>query len=93
MKQTERFNTLIEFEPELGLYRCEDIVKELDEELSVYLNGFDHDKLVERYDSEDKTYDIIMHCQLDSCSIAMIRGYLDACGIKGLYHIYNRLAN
>ena len=88
MKQTERFNTLIEFEPELGLYRCEHIVDVLDERF-----GFDHDELVERYDHEDKVYDIIMHCQLDEEQRKSVKKYLDSNGCEGLYHFYNRLAN
>ena len=88
MTQTERFNTLIEFETELAFIRCEAIVAELDK-----LYNFDHDELVERYDTEDKAYDIIMHCNMDQDMRNSVKEYLDNHGYKGLYHFYNRLAN
>ena len=89
MKQTERFNHLIEFETELSFSRCEEIVANLDE-----LFKFNHDELVERYDTEDKVYDIIMHCDWTPGLEKSIKEYLDnCCGLKGLYHIYRKLSN
>lgn len=88
MKQTERFNTLIEFENEVGIIKGLNIVAELDK-----LYGFDHDELIERYDTENKVYDIIMHCNMDQDMRNSVKEYLDKHGCKGLYHFYNRLAN
>lgn len=87
MKQIERFNTLIEF-VDTGLYAAEEIVKKLDETYS-----FDHDEVIERYDTEDKAYDVIMHCRLDEDERELVKGYLDNHGFKDSYYLYDRLCD
>ena len=86
-QQTERFNTLIEF-IDTGLYAAEEIVKKLDETY-----GFDHDDVIERYDTENKVYDVIMHCNLSDDQRDLVKDYLDNNGFKDNYYIYNRLSN
>lgn len=87
MKQTERFNTLIEF-IDTGLLAAEEIIKKLDE-----VHPFSHDEVIERYDTEDKVYDVIMHCNLSDDQRDLVKDYLDNNGFKDNYYIYNRLSN
>lgn len=79
-----RFTHLIDFDSELGLYACEDIVNSLDKFLT-----FGHSEVIEHYDNEDKAYDIYMNFRADDRELILIVDYLDV-RIPGRYSIKQR---
>lgn len=84
----ERFNHLIEFDTWVSVIASERIVKQMSEVIS-----FDHTDVVERYDPEDKEFDITMRFRADDGLLKQITTYLDEHNFKGCYTIFNRLSN
>ena len=84
----ERFNRLIQFDADLGVMKCEDVVNEIDDIII-----FDHDTVDEIYDREDRVYDIQMHFKADDELLELIKKFLDGSGFKNRYSIYNRLVS
>lgn len=82
------YNYLIEFDSELGLSACENVVSLLD----VWMN-FPHTDVEELYISEDREYIISMRFRVDSDELGLIRRLLDERGFKDQYDIYQRLSN
>ena len=78
-------NHLLEFDCKVGLMKCEDIVKEMNETIEFY-----HDEVEEYYDREDREYNITMCFRANDDTLKSIKDYLDKHGFKDRYEIYQK---
>lgn len=81
-----KYNYLIEFNTELSVDVCEEIIEQIDKNY-----GLIYDRVEKVYDREDREYNTFVHIFANEGKIAIVKEVLDRTECKGLYDIYSRL--